>query len=203
MENQGFLDMISKILHKEKSKKLIITLIVIFIFLSIFCRFPTSFKVFDSETGKPIEGTVAIAMWDRTRGFPGLSSTYTAKAIEAESDENGIVTFPFLFGRAAIFTPHIKFYKPGYVGWDSKRIYLGCYKENSTIPKTKKRNNFSMSSQDIFLENWEDEYTFISHYKHINAPPDIHKAGIKGSKYKEAIKYEDQFRGSERRKLNK
>ncbi len=163
----------------------------------------TTFRVLDARTKEPIEGAVALAMWDRTRGLPGLTSRYTAYALEAESDVNGILQIQVEDGEYAIYTPRLKIYKPGYVGWDSKLIYLGVRDNDPKRARFKRREGFSMKDQDVFLEPWKDEFTFISHSYLINTPPDIYEAGLKKSKYEKAIEYEDPFRGLERRKLNK
>jgi len=175
-------------------------IVLIFCFLSFIisgCAAST-FRVLDAETKKPIEGAVALAMWTKSRGLPGLSYRYTSKAVEAVSDAQGLLTFKW-----SQYTPHIKIYKPGYVGWDSTLIYLGPHKKNKTLPIYKSREGFTMRDQDIYLEAWKDEYTFISHYFHIVTHPDIYEAGLKRSKYEKSIEYEDPLRSQERRVLSK
>ncbi len=199
MENQRFLTWPFRLFRKlTRIKKFFFTVLFILALL-FFCRTPTTFRVLDAKTGKPIEGAVALAMWSATRGLPGLSSTYTAKAVEAESDGRGKLTIPFLFGRAAIFKPLLKVYKPGYVGWDSKFIYKGSHEKNKTIPVYQERESFSMKDQDIYLEPWKDEYTYISHDSFIQIYTNLRKdAGISKSLYEKAIRYEDSFSIKER-----
>jgi hypothetical protein len=155
------------------------------------CAGPTTFRVLDAETKEPVEGAVAIAMWDRTRGMPGLSSTYTAKAVEAESDADGFFRIPGVVGTLALQKPHLKVYKPGYVGWDSRKIYVGCYESNQTIPILREREKFTMTNQDLYLESWKEEYSFISHESFIQTrATNLSKAGLEESKYENAIRYE-------------
>ncbi|MFW2367062.1 MAG: hypothetical protein ACN4GW_11640 [Desulforhopalus sp.] len=202
MENKGFLKGAWLLfVQLSKFKKSVLILLVVLGFFMV--RLPVTFRVLDADTGKPIAGAVAIAMWFKTKGLPGLSNTYIAKAVEAVSDKNGNLGFSFLFGHAAIFKPHVKVYKAGYVGWDSERIYLGSHKKEPIIPKTKERKQFAMKDQDIFLEPWKKEYTYISHHFHIDTPPGIFKISEKISSYEEAIDYEAAFREEERRAKSK
>ncbi len=199
MANQRFLAMPLQWFSNLTQVKKITLIVFLLLGMFLFCRLPTTFRVLDAETGSPIEGAVALAMWDSTRGLPGLSSSYTAKAIEAVSDGNGILTIPFLFGRGALFTPRFKVYKPGYVGWDSILTYLGCHEKNKIVPVYKEREGFSMKDQDIFLEPWKDEYTFVSHGSFIRPKTNLRKdAGITDSTYRKIIDFERPFRIRER-----
>ncbi|MCP4021745.1 MAG: hypothetical protein GY729_07875 [Desulfobacteraceae bacterium] len=161
----------------------------------------TTFRVLDAETKKPLEGAVALAMWYGSKGLPGLSSTYTAKAVEAVSDENGILKLTVM-GKYARYKPSLKIYKPGYVVWDSKLIYLGYRENDVTRPLQKRREGFSMKDQDVFLESWKDNYSFISHSFLIDTYTDLEdEAGLKNSKYDKAIEYERLFYIEERNSL--
>lgn len=170
------------------------------------CATPTTFRVLDAKTKQPIEGAVALAEWiggRRMAIIAGPTQAYTAKAVEAISDSEGKFSIPGMTGRFAMQTPHLKVYKRGYVGWDSRRIYLGCYEVNRKEARTIERIDFTMKDQDILLEPWKDEYSFISHASFIAPPTGFEEGGITDSKYRKAISYEDPFYSKERDILNK
>ncbi len=181
---------------------IISTLLIILVSLNGCATTTKTFRVLDAETKKPIRGAVALAEWISVKGF-GFTHTDTAKIVEAVTDRNGFFTLPAVFGTIADQTPHIKVYKPGYVGWDSRWIYLGCYEENRRSPREIRRKGFSMRDQDIYLEPWKDEYSFISHGKFIRPNVSFEDVGMKpqDSKYRKAIRYEVKFSGKERKAL--
>jgi hypothetical protein len=128
--------------------------------------------------------------------MPGLSYTVTTKVAEDVSDSEGKLTIPGTIGFNALQRPHIKVYKPGYVGWNSSLIYLGCYKNDRTMQRIEKRKDFSMKNQDIFLEPWDDEkHSYISHGNFISTTADFLEAGMRSdeSKYRKTIDYELPF----------
>ena len=176
-------------------------LFLILSFLLGGCATPTTFRVLDAKTKQPIEGAVALAEWTAVGGFPGLSHTDTVKVAEDVSDSEGKLTIPGAIGLTALRTPHIKVYNPGYVGWDSRSIYLGYYENNKTLAREKRRKDFSMKNQDIFLEPWDDEkHSYISHGSFIRTTADFEEAGMRtdDSLYRKAIDYEVPFRVRER-----
>jgi hypothetical protein len=81
--------------------------------------------VIDAETGKPIEGAIALAQWYRavSLGFGLGGSLALDKAQEAISDKDGKINIDGYWG-LYIFSrqPGLTVYKPGYVLWDSQRI---------------------------------------------------------------------------------
>jgi hypothetical protein len=165
------------------------------------CVGSTTFRVLDAETKQPIEGAVALAEWISTSGLPGLSHTDTVKVAEDVSDSEGELTIPGAWGLLALQPPHIKVYKPGYVGWDSKRIYLGYRGNDIMRTRAKRRTDFVMKDQDIFLELWDEEkHSYISHGKFIDDDVDFTEAGMSSdnSKYRRAIDYEIPLRRRER-----
>lgn len=164
------------------------------------CAGATTFRVLDAETKQPIKGAVALAMWTKTRGLPGLTSTYTAKAVEAVTGADGVFEVPSVLGTLALQTPHLKVYKPGYVGWDSRYIYLGCYEENRILSREIRREGFSMIDQDILLEHWKKNYSYTSHYSFVQTNGDLQGyPEIKDSKYEKAIEFEIPFFLNERK----
>ena len=110
----------------------------------------TTFRALDAETKKPIEGAVALAEWiggRRMAIIAGPTSFYTAKLVEVVSDSEGRFTIPGGAGTLAFQVPHLKVYKAGYVGWDSRWIYLGYYEGNKMLSREKRREGFSMGDQ--------------------------------------------------------
>lgn len=170
------------------------------------CAASTTFRVLDAETKKPIEGAVALAEWiggRRMAIIAGPTHAYTAKVVEVVTDSDGIFRIPVVVGKLAMQTPHLKVYKGGYVGWDSLWIYLGCYEEDRKLSREKRREGFSMKDQDIYLEMWKDEYSFISHGSFIQTFALFNDVGMKAqnSKYEKAIDYEIPFRRRERKAI--
>ena len=170
------------------------------------CASSTTFRVLDAETKEPIEGAVALAEWIGGRRMAiivGPTQAYTAKVVEAVSNSEGVFMIPGFVGKLAMQTPHLKVYKPGYVGWDSRHIYLGCYEKDRKVAREKRREGFSMKDQDIYLQPWKDQYSFISHDSFINDYVDFNDVGMKSSdsKYRKAIDYEIPFEIKERDSL--
>ncbi|MCW5203871.1 hypothetical protein VU12_13150, partial [Desulfobulbus sp. US4] len=144
MADQGFLGNRKKRGDMVLKQYTMIPLFLIVVLLSG-CAGSTTFRVLDAETKRPIEGAVALAHWTSTDGFPGLTHTDTAKVAEDVSDSEGKLSIPGAWGFLALQRPHIKVYKPGYVGWDSRLIYLGCYKNDRIMARIEKRKDFSMT----------------------------------------------------------
>ncbi len=172
------------------------------------CASATTFRVLDAKTKEPIEGAVALAEWigGRRMGIiAGPTSSYTAKVVEEVTDSDGIFKIPAVGGTLAMQIPHIKVYKPGYVGWDSRRIYLGYRGNDIKRIRAKKRTGFIMEDQDIYLEPWKDEYSFISHDDFINTFVNFDDVGLKAqdSKYEKAIRYEVPYKRLEKETLRK
>ncbi len=85
----------------------------------------TTAIVLDAETGKPVEGAVALAQWFRAGGggmFEGGVEVLD-KAVETYSDKEGKIYIRGSWG-LHIFSssPRLTVYKPGYVLWDSRRL---------------------------------------------------------------------------------
>lgn len=55
---------------------------------------PIEFTVVDSETGKPIEGATAVAIWQYRSGLEGGAFGPFANILEATSDRDGKIRFP-------------------------------------------------------------------------------------------------------------
>ncbi|MCI5123905.1 MAG: hypothetical protein D3925_05370 [Candidatus Electrothrix sp. AR5] len=202
MADQGFLaDNIKGFFNMTLLKQYGFTILLTFVLPLNGCSGSTTFRVLDAETKQPIEGAVALAEWTSTGGLPGFSHTSTDKVAEDVSDSEGKLTIPGAWGFLALQTPHIKIYKPGYVGWDSKRIYLGYRGNDIMRTRAKKRTDFVMKNQDIFLEPWDDEkHSYISHGSFLSISVGFSDVGMRrdDSKYFKAIDYEIPFRRRER-----
>jgi len=196
MENTGFLNNRIMCICNGRFFNGTVCLLLLAAFCLNGCSTATTFRVLDAETGKPIEGAVALATWAMGSGWPpGLSYGYTAKAVEVVSDKDGTFTIPGVTGKIAFNTPYLQVYKPGYVGWNSRRVYLGHYNGYEGARKharTKKRENFVWKDQDIYLEPWKDDGT-MNHYTHwdfLSPPTGFEEGGIKKSKYYKVRDYE-------------
>ena len=173
----------------------LVQLLMLFFLLSG-CATPITLRVLDTETKQPIEGAIALAEWVGTESTMGYYHTYTKKVAEDVSDSEGKLTIPDAGGFLRENSPHIKVYKPGYVGWDSRLVYLGYYENNIRAARLETGKDFFMKDQDIFLEPWNDEkHSYISHGKFIRTTADFLEAGMRNndSKYRKAIEYELPF----------
>ena len=126
--------------------------------------FPTAIVV-DDETGKPIEGAVAIAIWrgdkeDCTlvQGLEGGCWGFK-KAEEAFSDKEGIINIqnfwkttkgPGKWGSA--YDPRLTVYKYGYVCWDQKDIFAPNYQWPD-------RKDFDKNHRIIRMKKWQDNFS--------------------------------------------
>ena len=156
---------------------------------------PITCRVLDRETNTPIEGAVAIAFWDVTRGV-GFVNTETVAVWEGVTNKDGFFTVPSVSVPAAAHV-RLKVYKFGYVGWDNTEIYLGNYADDVLTPRTEKRTDFEWRKQDIFLEKFKKEYSYVSHYSFI----ETELAGVyfKSNLFENAIQQEIPSRANERR----
>jgi len=129
---------------------------------------PTAIVV-DDETGKPIEGAVALAIWrgykdDCTfvQGIEGGCWGFK-KAEEALSDKEGNVSIkdfwkttkgPGKWGSAS--DPRLTVYKFGYVCWDQKEIFVPKWKWGN-------RNDFDKQHRIVRLKKWPERMSFREH----------------------------------------
>ena len=77
-------------------------------------------SVADAETGRPLEGVIAVAHWRLNGGFEGGTPIKELQILEAVTDPNGRYSFPAWGPRFAStgyleeYAPSILFFKPGY-----------------------------------------------------------------------------------------
>ncbi len=155
--------------------------------------------VIDAETGKPIEGAIALAQWFDAGGgawFEG-GTLVLKKAKETYSDKGGRVNIDGFWVRRQLFLPppgpRLTVYKPGYVLWDSERI----------CPLNKKRTDFDEKHRIVKLLKFEKEaarWLKEGYDKGRGGPHLMQKmcfgscySGEMGIKYKDRIKFQDIF----------
>jgi hypothetical protein len=127
---------------------------------------PTA-TIIDNETGKPIEGAVAIAIWRKTstkdRAWFEGGTEIPSRIEEAVSDKNGNIFIKKFWNWHLLEThyPRLTVYKFGYVCWDQKLIM----REGSS----EKRNDFNKYSRIIKMMKWPKWFSFHDHYSFIQA----------------------------------
>lgn len=129
---------------------------------------PTA-TVIDDETGKPIEGAVAIAIWrGKQKNCTIVGSLEGAcwgflRAEETASDKEGKITIPGFWKttidpgkRGSATSPRLTVYKFGYVCWDQQEIFH---------PKSRweDRKDFNRDNRIVRLEKWPEDMSFRKH----------------------------------------
>jgi len=103
--------------------------------------------VIDAETGKPVEGAVALAQWYRFAGsIPEGGAQAFDRAKESYSDKDGKVFIDAFWG-LYFLKPSLTVYKPGYVLWNSKWL----------CPTLKKRFDFDENNRTVKLLKFDAE----------------------------------------------
>jgi hypothetical protein len=152
-----------------------------------FAKQPTAI-VIDEETGKPIEGAVAIAIW--RRGEISLNGIFeggfevVSKIIEVKSDKDGKIYIPG-YWNWHIFKdsyPDLNVYKFGYVCWDRRSIF-----------DKGKRTDFDKDHRLVRLPKWPERFSFVQHLSFIYSCTngDHNKANEK--LFSEEYKYEQPY----------
>ncbi len=114
-------------------------------------REPTAVIV-DAETGRPIEGAVALAQWHtwsgKDRAWWEGGTWKLKKAEEVFADQDGKIYIDAFWG-TYVFSrkPRLTVYKPGYVLWDSKEV----------LPDYAERKDFDDDHRVIRLLRFESE----------------------------------------------
>jgi hypothetical protein len=117
------------------------------------CYFGIAGRVIDVDTNQPIEGAVVLVEWTKTKGFPGMSHTESAKVAETLSDRDGKFDLPGCYD-PFVNAPDVTIYKKGYVTWNNKYIF----------PAYNKRNDFQWRSNNLYkLDNFKSSYSYIDH----------------------------------------
>jgi hypothetical protein len=136
-----------------------------------FEKTPTAIVV-DAETGEPIEGAVAIAIWRKRsfgdRWFEG-GSLKVVRVEEAVSDREGKI---FIDGFWSILdslwgkdedtpiswrSPHLTIYKFGYICWDQFLLFPGIL--------AGKRNDFNKENRIARMAKWPKGFSLYNHWE--------------------------------------
>jgi hypothetical protein len=124
--------------------------------------------VVDAETGAPIEGAVAIAIWRKhsstKRAWWEGGTMVVVRVDEAVSDEQGRIYIDGFWdwhlskGRY----PRLTIYKPEYICWDQKNIHIPGHKDEQ-------RTDFDKKHRIARLKKWPDNFSFIRHRRFVNS----------------------------------
>ncbi len=96
-------------------------------------RGPIESQVVDAQTGQPLAGAVAVAVWTRREGLPGLYSTKLVAVQEAVTDTAGRFTLTRPAG--SISEERVTVYKFGYIAWNNAMTYpTSPLHENARVP---------------------------------------------------------------------
>lgn len=136
--------------------------------------------VIDDETGKPIDGAVALAVWRRhsstARAWWEGGTDVVVRIEEAMSDSSGKV-FIEDFWNWHLFEsdyPHLTIYKFGYVCWDQGNVYI----DEFNAPR---RTDFDKRNRTARMKKWPEGFSFIGHEKFVHT--------VTTSDYSEAPKH--------------
>jgi hypothetical protein len=125
--------------------------------------------VIDDETGKPIEGAVAITIWrGKQKNCTIVGSLEGAcwgflRAEETLSDKEGKISIPDFWKttidpgkRGSATSPRLTIYKFGYVCWDQQEIF---------VPKNRweKRTDFNRGNRIVRLKKWPENMSKEEH----------------------------------------
>lgn len=125
---------------------------------------PTAIVV-DDETGKPIEGAVAIAIWRDYKNVSLINALHGGgakfkKAEEVVSDSEGRIYIPDFWkttkNKGGDLNPRLTIYKFGYVCWDQKEIFAPDYKWT-------KRTDFNRDNRIVKMKKWPEVFSFKEH----------------------------------------
>jgi hypothetical protein len=130
--------------------------------------------IIDDETGKPIEGAVAIAIWRDYTGVSLVNALHGGgvrykKSEEVVSDKEGKITINGFWkttkgkgGTGNDYDPRLTVYKFGYVCWDQQEIFVPKY-------KWEKRTDFNKKSRIVRLKKWPEGFSFQEHSSFIGS----------------------------------
>jgi hypothetical protein len=129
---------------------------------------PTA-TVIDDETGNPIEGAVAIAIWSDDKKDCKLPEALEGgcfefrNAVEAVSGKDGGIyilgfwkTTDGQGGSGNRYDPRLTVYKFGYVCWDQQRIF-------HPTSSWEDRKDFNRDNRIVRLKKWPEDMNFRSH----------------------------------------
>ena len=159
---------------------------------------PTAIVV-DADTGEPIEGAVAIAIWRKDLGNYSWFEGGVEEPVRIEevlSDKDGKIYIDDFLGWhfAKGHYPRLTVYKFGYVCWDQKKIF--------NTPGY--RNDFDNEHRVVRMKKWPEGFSFNKHESFVSAVTgygDLHDARKKI--FPEAFQKETSYRVQERNRRDK
>jgi hypothetical protein len=146
-------------------KILLIPVSLIIVFIVIFAyhaKKPTA-VVIDDQTGKPIEGAVAIAIWrGSVSGYSwfegGMEKPIRIEERKTDRDGKFYISGYWNWHLKNDSYPELNVYKFGYVLWDQKTIFMDG-----------RRTDFNKKTRLIRMRKWPEEFSFDKHYFFINS----------------------------------
>jgi hypothetical protein len=154
----------NKISELMKLKLTLVFMLISFVLSGCATVKPTA-TVVNDETGMPIEGAVAIAIWrgdteDCTlvQGLEGGCWGFK-KAEEVVSDKEGninIETFWDYHFSSSDYEPRLTVYKFGYVCWDQQKIFAPDWKWTA-------RKDFNKKHRIVRMKKWPLGMSFHEH----------------------------------------
>jgi hypothetical protein len=158
-------------------------------------KVPTAI-VLDAETGKPIEGAVAIAIWrvgDKDGPWFEGGSLVAERIEEAVSDKEGNIYIDDFWDWYLLESsyPRLTIYKPGYVCWDQKNIYIDRF--HSEI-----RKDFNKENRIARMKKWPKDISFVDHWSFMNFVTQGENDKAKQQLFRKAFEYERVFESKER-----
>jgi len=158
--------------------------------------------VVDADTGAPIEGAVAIAIWRKhsatERAWWEGGTMVVVRVEEAVSDEQGRIyidgfwDWRFSKGRY----PRLTIYKPEYICWDQKNIHIPGHKDEQ-------RTDFDKKHRIARLKKWPDNFSFIRHRRFVNSVTSDDAHDAPQQKFLNVIDYETKHYREELTNINK
>jgi len=158
--------------------------ILVVLFLSSCASRGITLRVRDRHTGEPIRGAAVLAWWDTIAYIAGVPGKKPCLIVEGYTDEQGNITiFPDANNRHR--TPSIKIYKPNYVGWSDRWVYLGPVGDFKMIHEQVRIHDPVTGDRVIYLEPWHTEYDRESHLAFLtqNLPCTLDSSVSKGLDY--------------------
>lgn len=149
--------------------------------------------VVDEETGQPIEGVVAIAIWRKhsilQRAFWEGGAMVVAKMEEAVSDKDGNIFIDGFWGWYSMpyRYPRLTIYKPGYICWDQVNIF-----------KDGKRTDFDEEHRIARIAKWKEGLSYVDHDGFVGYCTNDDYLKAPQRLFNKALEYETPFRIRER-----
>lgn len=131
-------------------------LALIMLFLNSGCYAEMTGTVVDAESGEPIEGSVVLIEWTKTKGL-GLTYTTSYKIVEAITNKEGKYSASGVIN-PLINPPNVTVYKKGYVAWNDEFIF----------PDYRPREGFKNKNRmSIKLQRFKKHYSYDEHISFI------------------------------------